>query len=72
MLSKMELKGIYLYKQETNVKNSSKTIVTCYRLYKPDSTDGQKRVRLAQHQCTKGGTDGTSEAMGRGVAESHR
>ena len=43
----------------------------CYGPYKQDSTDGQKGLRPTQDQYTRGGTDGTSGAMGRGVAESH-
>ena len=30
MLSKKELKGIYLYKQATNVEDSSRTIISSY------------------------------------------
>ena len=42
-----------------------------YGPYKKDSTDGQKGLRPTQDHYARGGTDGTSGTMGRGVAESH-
>ena len=46
-------------------------ILKCYGPYKRDSTDGQRGLRPTQDQYARGGTDGTSGTMGRGVAESH-
>ena len=41
----------------------------CYGPYKRDSTDSQKGLRPTQDQYARGGTNRTSRAMGRGVAE---
>ena len=43
----------------------------CYGLYKQDLTSTKRRLVLVKNQCAGHGTDGTSEAMGRGVAELH-
>ena len=45
------------------------TKVECYRLYKRNSADSQKGLRLTQDQYARGGTNGTNEAIGQGVAE---
>ena len=45
--------------------------IECYRPYKQDSTGTKRELVLDQDQCAKRGTNGTSGAMGRGVAESH-
>ena len=44
-------------------------ILKCYGPYKQDSTDSQKGLRLTQDQYARGGTNKTSKAIGRGVAE---
>ena len=41
----------------------------CYGPYKQDSTSTKKRLISGQDQCTRGRTDGTRGAIGRGVAE---
>ena len=41
----------------------------CYGPYIQDSTGTKRELILDQDQCTGCGTDGTSGAMGRGVAE---
>ena len=44
----------------------------CYGPYKQDSTNTKEGLVLDQDQWAGCGTDGTSGAMGRGVAESHK
>ena len=36
----------------------------CYGPYKQDSTGTQRKSKTGQDQCARGGTDGTSGAMG--------
>ena len=43
----------------------------CYGPYKQDLTSTKRGLVLVKNQCAGRGTDGTSRAMGRGVAESH-
>ena len=45
--------------------------MSCYRPYILDSTSTQRGLGKIGSQCTGCRTDGTSGAMGRGVAESH-
>ena len=43
----------------------------CYGPYIPDSTSTQGGLGKTDSQCTECRTDGTSRAMGQGVAELH-
>ena len=43
----------------------------CYGPYILGSTGIKRELVLDQDQCAGSGTDGTSGAMGRGVAKSH-
>ena len=52
-------------------RNHKLPIYKCYGPYKQDSTSTKRGLVLDQNQCAERGTDGTSGAMGRGVAESH-
>ena len=45
--------------------------IECYRPYKQDSTGTKRELVLDQNQCAGRRTNGTSGAIGRGVAESH-
>ena len=42
-------------------------VVYCYGPYKQDSTDIQRESKTGQDQYARGGTDRTSETIGRGV-----